>query len=280
MRRRAVFLDVDGTLANHAGVVPDTARGAVQRARANGHLVFLCTGRSLAELWPELVDIGFDGVVACAGAYVEAGDEVLVHHHVDPADLERVRSFFDGLGVHHYFQANDGIYGTRRLRAHLQRVIADAFPDADERAELTGGLFRFVDAIDVDADPIAKRVTKVIYLDAVVPLADLRAEFAGTFDIVPSSVPMFGPHAGEMMLPGIHKAAGIDAVLDHLGLDPADTIALGDSHNDLEMLERVAVGIAMGNAPQAVLAVADDVTATPDEHGVHLAFLRHGLLDG
>lgn len=280
MRRRAVFLDVDGTLVNHAGVVPGTARRAVQHARANGHLVFLCTGRSLAELWPDLVDIGFDGIVACAGAYVETGDVVLVDHHISRPDLERVRTFFDALGTHHYFQANDAIYGTRRLRAHLQRVIADAFPDADARATLTRGLFRFVDAIEVDADPLAMRVTKVIYLDAGVPLAEIRAEFAGTFDIVPSSVPMFGPNSGEMMLPGIHKAAGIDALLDHLGLDPADTLGIGDSHNDLEMLERVAVGIAMGNAPRAVLAVADDVTATPDEDGVHLAFLRHGLLDG
>ncbi len=67
-------------------------------------------------------------------------------------------------------------------------------------------------------------------------------------------------------------------VLDHLGIERAATIAIGDSYNDLEMLAHVAVGIAMGNAPQAVKDIADEVTTTPDEDGVRLAFERHGLI--
>ncbi|HET9127699.1 MAG TPA: HAD hydrolase family protein, partial [Propionibacteriaceae bacterium] len=73
MTPRSVFLDVDGTLVDETGQIPESARGAVREARANGHRVFLCTGRSLAELWPEILDIGFDGLVAAAGAYVEVG---------------------------------------------------------------------------------------------------------------------------------------------------------------------------------------------------------------
>ena len=58
---KAVFLDVDGTLVNEGGLVPESAQRAVREARANGHRVFLCTGRSPAELWPQIRDIGFDG---------------------------------------------------------------------------------------------------------------------------------------------------------------------------------------------------------------------------
>ena len=71
MIRRAVFLDVDGTLVDYSGRIPASARHAVRAARANGHLVFLCTGRSRSELWPDVTDIGFDGLVGGAGAYVE-----------------------------------------------------------------------------------------------------------------------------------------------------------------------------------------------------------------
>jgi hydroxymethylpyrimidine pyrophosphatase-like HAD family hydrolase len=81
-----------------------------------------------------------------------------------------------------------------------------------------------------------------------------------------------------MMMPGVHKASGIDVLLAHLGLDRADAIAIGDSHNDLEMLAHAGVGIAMGNAPEVVRAVADEVTAAVDADGVRLAFLRHGLI--
>ena len=61
-------------------------------------------------------------------------------------------------------------------------------------------------------------------------------------------------------------------------MDRADTIAIGDSYNDLEMLEHVAVGVAMGQAPEAVKSVADEVTASVDEDGIRLSFLRHGLI--
>ncbi len=280
MRTRAVFLDVDGTLVDEGGRIPDSATAAVRAARANGHRVFLCTGRSLVELWPEILDIGFDGLVAAAGAYVRVGDAVLRHDHLDPDDIRHVRDFFDPLGVEYYYQASDGIYGSARVREKLRALMYGWIADEDLLAEFQRGLFGFIDSIRVDADPLAARITKAIYLDATVPLERIMAEFAGSFDIIPSSVPMFGSNSGEMMLPGVHKATGIDVVLDHLGIDRADTIALGDSYNDLEMLEHVGVGIAMGNAPQPVRAVADETTATPDDDGILLAFRRHGLLEG
>ena len=50
MTRKAVFVDVDGTLIDDYGQVPESAARAVREARTNGHLVFLCTGRSMVEL--------------------------------------------------------------------------------------------------------------------------------------------------------------------------------------------------------------------------------------
>lgn len=52
-----IFLDVDGTLVNDNGIVPKSARIAVKEARKNGHYVFLCTGRSKAELFDHIMEI-------------------------------------------------------------------------------------------------------------------------------------------------------------------------------------------------------------------------------
>lgn len=280
MTPRSVFLDVDGTLVDETGQIPDSARRAVREARANGHRVFLCTGRSLAELWPEILDIGFDGLVAAAGAYVQVGGVVLRHDHIEPADVRRVVDFFDPLGVQYYFQATDGVYGSPGIQAKLRQLITGSVTDEDLLAELQHGLFRFINSIIVDADPLAVDITKAVYVDATVPIDEIRAEFSGSFDVIPSSVPMFGPNSGEIQLPGVHKAAGIDVVLEHLGIARADTLALGDSYNDLEMLHHVGVGIAMGNAPQRVRDVADETTAAPGEDGILLAFRRHHLIGG
>jgi hydroxymethylpyrimidine pyrophosphatase-like HAD family hydrolase len=76
MTRKAVFLDVDGTLIDDYGRVPDSAVRAVREARRNGHLVFLCTGRSMVELSPGVLDVGFDGFVVASGAYVQVGSVV------------------------------------------------------------------------------------------------------------------------------------------------------------------------------------------------------------
>ena len=278
--RKAVFLDVDGTLVNDYGRIPDSAASAVKQASGGGHLVFLCTGRSTPELWPEILDIGFDGLIAGSGTFVQVGEDVLVDHHLSEPDLRHVIAFFDARGVDYYFQTADGIYGTPRLPGHLARLIRDSVSDEDVLAELERGLFGFIDAIKVDADPFTTRVTKVLYIDSSVPLEEVQAEFAGSFDVVPASVPMFGPNCGEMMIAGVHKATGIDVLIEHLGIDRADTIAVGDNYNDLEMLAHVKVGIAMGNAPEAVKDVADEVTAGVDEDGIAVAFARHGLTGG
>jgi Cof subfamily protein (haloacid dehalogenase superfamily) len=278
MDRRAVFLDVDGTLVDDRGRVPDSARAAVQRARANGHLVFLCTGRSLIGLWPEILDVGFDGVVAAAGGYVETGGQVLAHHHV-PTDLvRRVTDYFEARGVEYMLESNDGLHGSPGVQAQLRRVILGAVTDEDILAELERGLMGFIDSIVVGADPATLHVNKVSFLHSEVSLEEIGAEFGDAFDVIPATVPLFGPNSGELSLRGVHKAAGIRVLIDHLGIAQEQTVAFGDGFNDLEMLEFAEVGVAMGQAPQAVKDVADIITGSPDQDGIRAGFVSLGLI--
>ncbi len=271
--RKAVFLDVDGTLVDEGGRVPQSAQQAVRDARVNGHLVFLCTGRSVAELWPEILDIGFDGLVAAAGAYVRVRDEVLIDQAFPERDVRHIHDYLTSQDITFYLQGHDRIYATRRVQERLRQLIGTA----DGSARLESGLFRFIEGIEVDADPLRVPITKAIYLDSPVPLDAVRTELGGACDVIPCSVALF-PDSGEVMLPGVHKATGIDALTRHLGIDQADTIAIGDSHNDLEMLAHVALGVAMGNAPLVVQQAADELTTRPEEDGIQRTFVRHGLV--
>jgi len=279
MTRKAVFLDVDGTLIDDYGQVPDSAVHAVHEARTNGHLVFLCTGRSMFELAPDLLAVGFDGFVVASGAYVQVGSDVLLHDSLSHEAVHHVADYFDAHGGGYYFQAHDGVYASVGARDLLRGIVASHVAADPAFDEVDHGLLTYVDTITVDGDPYSMAITKAIYFDAVAPIDELRIEFPD-FVIVPSSVTVFGTNAGEMTIPGVNKATGIDVLLHHLGIDRADTIAIGDSYNDLEMLEHVAVGIAMGDAPEAVRDIADEVTASTTEDGIRLAFLRHGLIAG
>lgn len=278
MIRKAVFLDIDGTLANHRGVVPDSARDAVRRARANGHLMFVCTGRSLAELWDHIMDVGFDGVIAAAGGYVEYEGEVLSHVSVPVEQVRRVVEYFDARGVQYFLEANSGLYGSPHLRERLNELAFAGVTDETILAELEKGIGPFIDSVIVDADPMRDDINKISFLDCGVTLDEVRGQFGDVFTLIPATVPVFGPNSGELAIPGVHKADAIQLLIDHIGVDVTDTMAYGDGHNDLEMLTHVAVGVAMADAVPELLAVADEITGAADDDGLLASFTKHGLI--
>jgi len=67
---------------------------------------------------------------------------------------------------------------------------------------------------------------------------------------------------------GESKAVALQVLVEHLGVDPTDVLAFGDGGNDVEMLQWAGVGVAMGNASDAVKATADAVTESVDSKGV------------
>jgi hydroxymethylpyrimidine pyrophosphatase-like HAD family hydrolase len=81
-----------------------------------------------------------------------------------------------------------------------------------------------------------------------------------------------------LSVPGIHKATAIEKLLKHLKIRNDDTFVYGDGLNDLEMLEFVQNGIAMGNAKEAVKKAANEITNTHDEDGIYNSFKKYGLI--
>ena len=77
MKKRIIFLDIDGTLTEPgSNEPPRSALWAIRKTQEKGNLVFLCTGRNYDMLYP-LLQYGFDGVIASSGAYIRCGDEVI-----------------------------------------------------------------------------------------------------------------------------------------------------------------------------------------------------------
>lgn len=76
---KIIFIDVDGTLLDYENKLPQSAVTAIQQARANGHKVYICTGRSKAEVYDYIWDIGRDGMIGGNGSYVEHQGQVIMH---------------------------------------------------------------------------------------------------------------------------------------------------------------------------------------------------------
>ena len=78
MNQKVVFLDVDGTIVNDKGIIPESTQIAIRKAVENGHKLVVCSGRSLFQLPQMLLDLGFSGMVTAAGAQVIAGGKEII----------------------------------------------------------------------------------------------------------------------------------------------------------------------------------------------------------
>jgi hypothetical protein len=279
---RTVFIDVDGTILEHgAGIAPSTVV-AIRAARENGHRVLLCTGRARGDIHPSVVAIGFDGGITNGGVTAEVDGEVVVSRLMPAASVDRMVSAFDRHGTHYFLQSDDEVFAstgmTALVRAHVREVQERDAADGVVRAEdsLAGLANRtYRDVADAPADEIAKSVFVSMEEDGLERLADDLGE---EFHLVPGSIPLPGGSNGEICLRGTNKGSAITLVLDHLGVDPAEAIGIGDSWNDIEMFEVCGTSVAMGNALPELKVMADHVTTSIAEDGVWNAFRRLGLL--
>ncbi|HET7783253.1 HAD family hydrolase [Pseudarthrobacter sp. CC4] len=282
VRPRAVFLDIDGTYADH-GLAPDAHVEAVRTARRLGHLVFVCTGRPLAMVPAHILEAGFDGTITGAGARVELDGQVLKDTRFDQDLAGRIVDALDAHDVAYILEAPESLHGRTGVDRRLREVLGPIFAD---RPQHDGVLGTDVDPLEDILGPMqysddlrAVSYAKISCFDSDVPLKKLVDLLGPQVGLIPSSLSALGDRAGEIFMAGTHKAVGIQVVEEHLGLDRADIVAIGDSANDIEMLEYAGVGIAVEGGHPAVLAVADRFTAGPAGNGVALAFAELGLLD-
>ncbi|MCR6095871.1 Cof-type HAD-IIB family hydrolase [Salipaludibacillus agaradhaerens] len=276
---KIIFIDVDGTLVNEHGVIPNSAMVAIKKARENGHLVFICTGRSKAELFPDILNIGFSGIIGAAGGYIEIGEEVLLHERVQKKDVKHAVDFFNTHGIDFYLESNGGLFASKNCKQKIRFIIEKLLRENPEaREDVEKGIQPFHDSLIENEDLLRDDINKISFLGSSVPIERIQQEFEDVFTVIPSTVPAFGSNSGELSLAGIHKATAIEKLIKHLKIKKKDTFAYGDGLNDLEMIEFVQYGIAMGNAKEALKVVADDVTDTPDNDGIYNSFQKYGLI--
>ena len=278
--KKIVFVDVDGTLTDYEGQVPESAKRAIKLAREHGHRVYMCTGRSKAENPLEIWEIGFDGMIGGNGCYVEDADEVVMHQLITPEQCRHIVDWLHERGLEFYLESNNGLFASERFREvapPVMRAYAKGKGAADDDAEETSS--RFLDKLIYGGELYRDDLNKVSFilssyqdhLDSIKEFPDLKA---GTWGGK-------GEHAlfGDLGVQDITKAHAIEVLLEHLGADRADTIALGDAKVDIPMFECCAQSVCMGSGGEEAKAAADWVTTDVDDDGLWNAFVHLGLIE-
>ncbi|HOA26745.1 MAG: HAD family phosphatase [Propionibacteriaceae bacterium] len=271
--RRAVFLDIDGTYADH-GDVPPAHAAAVRRAREAGHLVFLCTGRPKSMVPARILAAGFDGFVGGAGAYVEVDGAVLADVRFPPEVAQRTVEVLLAHDVAFVLEAAEALWGPPGVDERMARHLAPHLRGGETRPRP----FDLLDSLRMTDDLSDASFGKVSCVESPTPIPELAELIGPEVAALPSSIPDLGVAAGELYLAGMHKAVGMRIVVEAMGLDPAGVVAVGDGLNDVEMLAEAAVGVAIAGSHPRLLAVADRLAAGPAEEGLATLFADLGLL--
>lgn len=276
MGRKLIFLDIDGTLVAALSAPSPQVAEAIRGARARGNLVFLCTGRNLAIIGPDILEIGFDGMVASAGAHVQVGNQVLLDSLLPEDLVQECLDVFHSLGMFCRIETPEGIY----TDPQMEELLRSASPDPANselirmQKEIESGLTirKYEDYPRQGAYKLCFTSTN---LEAV---AEAKKALGDRFEFV---VHPYGESSacfnGEIIPRGIDKGKGIQLVCRHFGAALADTVAFGDSMNDAAMLECAGTAVAMGNACGELKALADVVCEDVDQNGVALELGRMGL---
>ena len=275
---KLIFLDVDGTLVDYENRIPESAVQAIRQARSLGHRVYICTGRSRAEVYAPLWDIGLDGMIGGNGSYVEDHGQVVMHRMLSAEQCRRIVDWLHGRGLEFYLESNNGLFASERFEeAGLNAVRLYSKGKGMENAEQITVRSAFPEMVfggELYRDDVNK-VSFVLnryqdYLDAKRDFPDLQAGTWGGKD----EEALFG----DLGLKEIDKAAAIQTLVDYLHADMGDTIAFGDAKVDIPMLECCAYGVAMGSGGEEIKAAADYVTGDVDRDGLYQAFEKLGLL--
>ncbi len=250
-----VALDIDGTLVRSDGSVSPGVRAGVRDLLDVGTHVVLATGRSVNGLLPVLDELGMSraDVVAANGAVCARVDPLVPGRHevtdvvtFDPEPALRLLRPLLPAGLFAVERAGEGFLVTR------------PFPD--------GELSEPVAVVDFEV-LCAAPASRVTIRDLGLGARDLR-ELVDRSGLSGVTYAIGWTAWLDLTPPGVTKASGLEILRERLEVPAGATLAVGDGHNDVEMLRWAGVGVAMGGADARTRAAADAVTAHVDEDGL------------
>lgn len=276
---KVIFLDVDGTLVDYKNNLPESAVKAIRRARENGHRVYICTGRSKAEVYQELWDIGLDGMIGGNGSYVEDHEHVIMHQLITLEQCRRIVDWLHSRKLEFYLESNNGLFASEQFAKKAQPAIREYSKRKGKEEANQATVATVFPKMIYGGNLYRDDLNKVSYLlNRYQDYLDTKEQFP---DLENGTWGGAGETAlfGDLGVKGISKANAISHLLAYLEVKQEDTIAFGDAKIDIPMLEYCKIGVAMENGSSEIKEMADYITKSVEDNGLYHAFVKLGLIE-
>ncbi len=263
MPQSLLFFDIDGTIIDDTGCIPVSTMAALRAVRQNGGLCFVNTGRPFGHIDRCVLALGFDGYVCSCGQHIEYLGQTILHAGFDAAESHDIAQTVRRCGLNALYEAECGVW----LDFH------DPIPDVvrHDCARFASYGLKTAGAI---TDPDFQFDKFCVWKSAGCDFTPLREKLIDRCTMIDRGRENFY----ECILKEYSKATGIAFVRELTGVPLDRCFAFGDGPNDLPMLTAVPHSVAMGDAPDAVKAVCEYVTAPLHQGGIAEAIRHYGLI--
>ncbi len=265
--KKLIFFDIDGTIITDGPgehIIPGSFPETLSALQKNGHLCFINTGRAFSEVDDVIRRLPFDGYICGCGTYIEYKGKTLYSYTIPfETGNEILRSLNDCHlswlleGTRHVY------YSSLPYQTRIQEF-------KDEHSQMIPEAFRIItpeQERDIEFDKFC------ICLDKNHQFDKFYEQYKGILTFIDRKGGFY-----EIVPKGHSKASGIAFLENYFGVPREDTISIGDSANDLPMLEYTGFSIAMGNSSSEVFDIADYVTDSVMEDGIYHAMKHLGLI--
>lgn len=245
--KKILFFDVDGTLYNSEKILPTSAKEALFEARRNGYELAIATGRGPFMIQSLLEELEIDTYITFNGQYVVYKGEVVYTNGVEKDELAKIIAFAEARNELLVFLDDKRMIASGENNAWVAESLNTLnypYPEIDSTYYMQNSVYQTLIFMEEKDEHL--------YREAF-PNVEFVRWHRYSCDILPK---------------GGSKALGIEKILDKIGLTVNDAVAFGDGLNDIEMLQAVGTGVAMGNGHERVKAVATHIAEHVDEGGL------------
>lgn len=271
INKKLIVSDFDGTLLNSKHIITENVKKAINEYVDCGGIFAVCTGRMLKSILPRVKELGLKGlVVAYQGsviADIQSG-KILKKNSIAPAAVANVCRFAESYGYTSNTYSNEVLYtsipaGDKRLDVYESVTGVKAVNTPVPMSEFV-----------IKNNLACHKITFLVYPEYRERLYGLLKEkFEDEFDVTCSSAVLV-----EISPKDDNKGVALKFIADYFNIDMNSTVAIGDNLNDLSMIRAASIGVAVGNAVEALKKEADYVSVSNDEDAVAKVIEKFGFV--
>lgn len=267
---KLIATDFDGTIAGVTKIVSKANMEAIKYARDKGVHVAVLSGRAVPTLKKAVNDFYNDDMIlsACNGAVIYRNHNILYKKNIMNEQVRQICDIAKEMDAFFAMNAMDAVHTVHSQRALDMQKRWDGILGEEHKMR-----FNYYDTHQMLCDNIANNALSVILYegdnDKRLKIYDKLVKIDGV------SVTSSFESNIEVMGSYTTKAYAMKNICDILKIDLKDTMAIGDNYNDIEMIKMAGIGVAMGNAGDAIKEKADFVTKTCDDDGFAYAVYKY-----